>query len=102
MPLAMGLTDSEARSIAERVLIKALGPAGFDHAEVHAGPDHDDDDSLFVVAVLKPGSGILAADVYADAYSAVDEALRASGERRFSYFRVSRPDEPVGDSGDDP
>ena len=101
MPLAIGLTDDEAQVIADRVLGQKLGSSGFDHAEVHAGFDHDGEEALFVVAVLKPGSGILPADIYAGAYGAVDEALRARGERRFSYFRVSRPDEPIDDAGDD-
>ncbi len=101
MPLVAGLTDEEADVIAQRVLAQTLGAVGFDHAEVHAGLDHDGDESLFVVAVLRPGSPILPSDIYAGAYEAVDDALRASGERRFSYFKVSRPDEPVGGAGDE-
>lgn len=91
------LTEEQARGLSEPVLTRTLGEAGFDHVEIHAGPDHDGEDALFVVAVLKPGSPILSADAYAEAYEAVDDALRLGGERRFSYFKVSRPDEPIVD-----
>ena len=98
MPLSPGLTVEEAREVAQRTLQASLGSFGFDHADVRSGPDHDGDESLFVTAVLKPQSGPMPPEVYAGARGALDDALRTEGEQRFAYFRVNRPDEPVGEA----
>jgi hypothetical protein len=80
------------KPLIDSILRETLGPHGFDHAEVKVGYDHDDEEALFIDAILKPNSPLVEADAYSGALGALSDALLKNGDRRFPYLSLHHPD----------
>ncbi|WP_298959482.1 hypothetical protein [uncultured Methylobacterium sp.] len=95
------MTKDEIEAIANEVLTGHLAASGYDKVEVRPGYDHDDDPSLFVTALFKPGSGITGGRESNAAHAALWMALREKGEERFPYLNFRYPDDEIlGDDED--
>jgi len=79
--------------VIDYVLRDKLGPYGLDHVEAKAGIDHDGEPALFIDAILKPNSQLVAGKIYAEVLGALSDALLKRGERRFPYLSLRHPDE---------
>jgi hypothetical protein len=95
----MNLDD--VKSLTEKTLAEMLGKYGFDHVDLVAGKDHDDEDALFLTANYRGGSTLPDGDVLVSALTALRTRLQQSGESRFPYLIHSLEDEEVGYEDED-
>lgn len=89
------MTENEIRNVANEVLREALGPHGFEHADVHPAANHDGEPSLFVTAHFRPRAGVTDGAASTRALSSLRLRLLDLGEDRFPYIRYEYPDDEV-------
>lgn len=96
------MTVDEIKPIADEILTRYLTECGYERVEVRAGYNQSDEPSLFVVAHMKPGSGVTGGKESNAANAALRMALLARGEERFPYLDFDYPDDEIfGDDEDD-
>ena len=83
----------KVRGTIERVLRERLGPFGFREATVRAGPDHDGDPVLFVVAHFDLVPEPIDVGITVGVTSAVRDALDEIGETRFPHINYDLHDD---------
>ena len=87
------MTLDDVKSLTEKTLADLLGPYGFDHVDLVAGKDHDDEDALFMTANYRGGSTLPGGDVLVGALTTLRTTLQKSGESRFPYLTHQLEDE---------
>lgn len=87
------LNEAQIKRIANEVLTKTLGNAGYDRSEIDARPDYDDEDALYVTVVFKNGAPATSGKDSAGAMEALVDELRARGEMRFPHLIFDYPDD---------
>ncbi len=96
------MTVDEITTIADEILTRYLTASGYERVEVRPGYNQSDEPSLFVVAHMKPGSGVTGGKESNAANAALWLALREKGEERFPYLDFDYPDDEIfGDDDDD-
>lgn len=96
------MTVDEITTIADEILTRHLAASGYERVEGRPGCDQSDEPSLFVVAHLKPGSGVTEGQESNAANAALWLALRETGEEHFPCLDVDYPDDEIfGDDDDD-
>lgn len=96
------MTADEITTIADEILTRYLAASGYERVEVRPGYNQSDEPSLFVVAHMKPGSGVTGGKESNAANAALWLALREKGEERFPYLDFDYPDDEVlSDDEDD-
>lgn len=88
------MTDQEIQLLVTDVLARTMRDAGFESASVEAGPNHADEDALFVTVRFRPGAGVTRGRTTADALVSLRRALESQGEYRFPYLTYAYPDDP--------
>ncbi|MFH1343318.1 MAG: hypothetical protein ABIL01_19230 [Pseudomonadota bacterium] len=81
----------EVKVLTQKTLIGQLGAYGFDHVDVAAGKDHDEDEALFMTAKYKSGSVLPSGDVLNRTLAILRRELQKAGEDRFPYL-THRPE----------
>jgi hypothetical protein len=87
----MNLDD--VKSLTEQTLGDLLGKYGFDHVDLVASKDHDNEDALFLTANYRSGSTLPGGDVLVGALTTLRSTLQQSGENRFPYLIHQLEDE---------
>ncbi len=96
------MTVDEITTIADEILTRHLAASGYERVEVRPGYNQSDEPSLFVLAHMKPGSGVTGGKESNAANAALWLALREKGEERFPYLDFDYPDDEIfGDDEDD-
>lgn len=90
----MNLDDVKA--LTQTTLTAQLGNYGFDHVDIAAGKDHDEDDALFMTAKYKSGSALPGGDVLNRTLAILRRELQNAGEERFPYLTHRPEDEDNG------
>lgn len=94
------MTATDIEAIVNRTLTEALGPFGFDRAEVRPYVDHAGDDALAIVAHFRPSDVPAVERPAVRAMGLLRSRLLANGEERFPYLSFSGPEDdlPPGDA----
>lgn len=95
------MTREEITVIADEVLRAALGPSGFEGAEVRADVDQDGERALMITARLRAGARLSDGEVAVNALTALRNELLARGEERFPYLRFDVEGEEAAVDADD-
>src|ERR1700677_3215952 len=98
------LSDQEVTRLADKLLSEALCGQGYERVTVRSGVDHDDEPALFVDAILKENTDVIAGEAFASAIGALRNALLQRDEIRFPYLLFVHPDDkypddPASESG---
>lgn len=91
----------EVKALTEKTLSTQLGAYGFDHVDVEAGKDHDEDDALFMVAKYRSGSSLPGGDALVEALTLLRNKLQRAGEERFPYLTHQLEDEDASFDDED-
>ncbi len=83
------MTVDEIKPIANEILARYLTESGYERVEVRAGYNQSDEPSLFVIAHMKPGSGVTGGKESNAANAALRWRLLELGEERFPYLSIS-------------
>lgn len=94
------MTEVEITRVADEILGRELARAGYDHASVESGRDHEDQPALFIVAYVTNSDEKTNGSLFSNAHVSVRERLREMGEMRFPYlsFHFRDDGEIVDDS----
>lgn len=94
------MNEVEITRVADEILGRELARAGYDHASVESGLDHEDQPALFIVAHVTNSDEKTNGSLFSNAHVSVLKRLREMGEMRFPYlsFRF-RDDDEVVDEG---
>jgi hypothetical protein len=84
------LPIEEIQHIAEKILVEALGAAGYDGVSIRSGVDHDGEPALFIEANLSERTPVVSGSVYGSALGALRRALLQRDEDRFPYLALVR------------
>lgn len=90
----MNLED--VKIITQKTLSTQLGAYGFDHVDIEAGKNQDEEDALFMTAKYRAGSSLPGGDVLNNALAVLRSRLQQSGEDRFPYLTHRHEDEEAG------
>jgi hypothetical protein len=80
------MNHDEIVRVADEILGRELKKAGYDHADVASGLDHEDEPALFIVAYLTNSNEKNNGSLYSNAHVSLRERLRDLGEARFPYL----------------
>ena len=89
------MTEAEIETTVANILRRKFGSFGLDRVELEIKPDQDDEESIFVHAFFKPGFGTAPAQAAMDVSYEVHEAVRRSGDARWTYVRHHYVDDEV-------